>query len=57
MEELIMSITTEQEHQFERANISRLRERYLKTNVMAKVRDDLGYAEKVSLIEKALAAC
>lgn len=50
-----MSITSEQEHQFGRAKISRLRERYLTTNVMAKVRDDPGYAEKIALIEKALA--
>jgi ubiquinone/menaquinone biosynthesis C-methylase UbiE len=50
-----MSITSEQEHQFGRAKISRLRERYLTTNVMAKIRDDPGYAEKVALIEKALA--
>ncbi len=49
-----MSITTEQEHQYERARISRLRERYLTTDVMVKVRGDPGYAEKVSLIEKAL---
>jgi len=49
-----MSITSEQEHQFVRAKISRLRERYLETNVLAKVRFDLGYAEKISLIEKAL---
>lgn len=50
-----MSVTTEQEYQFERARITRLRERYLTTNVIVKVRDDPGYAEKVSLIEKALA--
>jgi ubiquinone/menaquinone biosynthesis C-methylase UbiE len=50
-----MSITSEQEHQFGRTKISRLRERYLTTNVMAKIRDDPGYAEKVALIEKALA--
>jgi ubiquinone/menaquinone biosynthesis C-methylase UbiE len=50
-----MSVTTEQEHQFERANISKLRERYLTTDVMVKVQSDPGYAEKVCLIEKALA--
>jgi len=48
-----MSITTEQEHEYERARINRLRNRYLTTDVMVKVRDDPGYAEKVSLIEKA----
>jgi ubiquinone/menaquinone biosynthesis C-methylase UbiE len=50
-----MNVTTEQEHQFEREVISRLRDRYLTTDVMAKVQDDPGYAEKVSLIERALA--
>jgi ubiquinone/menaquinone biosynthesis C-methylase UbiE len=50
-----VSITTEQELQFERARISRLRERYLTTDVMEKVQGDPGYAQKVSLIEKALA--
>jgi ubiquinone/menaquinone biosynthesis C-methylase UbiE len=50
-----MSVTSKQEHQFERAKIMRLRERYLTTDVMAKVRHDPGYAEKVALIEKALA--
>jgi ubiquinone/menaquinone biosynthesis C-methylase UbiE len=49
-----MSVTTEQEHQFERAAISRLRERYLTTDVMLKVQTDPGYAEKVFLIEEAL---
>jgi len=49
-----MGVTTAQELQFERARISRLRERYLTTDVIAKVRDDTGYAQKVSLIEKAL---
>jgi ubiquinone/menaquinone biosynthesis C-methylase UbiE len=50
-----MSVTTEQEHQYERRNIGRLRELYLATDVMVKVQNDPGYAEKVSLIEKALA--
>jgi ubiquinone/menaquinone biosynthesis C-methylase UbiE len=50
-----MSVTTEQEHQYERRSIGSRRELYLATNVMAKVRDDAGYAEKVSIIEKALA--
>ncbi|MGA7921754.1 MAG: class I SAM-dependent methyltransferase [Candidatus Acidiferrales bacterium] len=49
-----MGVTTSQEHQFERARITRLRERYLTTDVMEKVRNDPGYAQKVSLIEKAL---
>ncbi len=50
-----MSVTTEQEHDFERVAISKLRERYLTTDVMTKVRDDPGYAEKVNLIQRALA--
>ena len=50
-----MSVTTEQEHRYERRNIGRLRELYLATDVMVKVQNDPGYAEKVSLIEKALA--
>jgi len=50
-----MGVTTKQEHEFEAARISRLRERYLATDVMVKVRDDPGYAEKVSLIERSLA--
>jgi ubiquinone/menaquinone biosynthesis C-methylase UbiE len=50
-----MSVSSEQEHQFERARISRLRERYLTTNITLKVRNDPGYAQKVSLIESALA--
>ena len=49
-----MGVTSEQERQFERATISRLRERYLTTDVMVKVRDDPGYAQKVFLIDKAL---
>jgi ubiquinone/menaquinone biosynthesis C-methylase UbiE len=50
-----MSVTTQQEHEYERTKISTLRERYLTTDVMKKVRHDPGYAEKVGLIEKALA--
>ncbi|MGI9072206.1 MAG: class I SAM-dependent methyltransferase [Bryobacteraceae bacterium] len=50
-----MSITTEQEQNFERSAISKRRERYLATDVMSKVLDDPGYAEKVRLIETALA--
>jgi ubiquinone/menaquinone biosynthesis C-methylase UbiE len=49
-----MSVTSQQEHQFGRAKITRLRERYLTADVMAKVQHDPGYAEKVALIEKAL---
>jgi ubiquinone/menaquinone biosynthesis C-methylase UbiE len=49
-----MGITTEQEEKFERAAVSKLRERYLITDVMAKVRSDSGYAEKVWLLERAL---
>lgn len=49
------SVTTQQEREFEIAQVTRLRERYLTTDVMAKVRDDPGYAEKVELIERALA--
>lgn len=49
------SVTTQQEREFEIAQVSRLRERYLATDVMAKVRSDAGYAEKVALIERALA--
>ena len=49
------SVTTQQEREFEIAQVTRLRERYLTTDVMIKVRDDPGYAEKVALIERALA--
>ena len=49
------SVTTQEEREFEIAQVTRLRERYLTTDVMAKVRDDPGYAEKVELIEHALA--
>jgi ubiquinone/menaquinone biosynthesis C-methylase UbiE len=49
-----MGVTTEQEHEFEVKRISRLRERYLTADVIVKVQNDPGYAEKVSLIEKAL---
>ena len=49
-----MGVTTEQEHAFETARTTRLRERYLNADAVAKVRDDPGYAEKVSLIEQAL---
>jgi ubiquinone/menaquinone biosynthesis C-methylase UbiE len=50
-----MGITSEQERQFERAYICARRDRYLNTDVLQKVRTDPGYAEKVALIEKALA--
>jgi len=50
-----MRVTTQQEHEFEAARISRLRERYLTTDVMWKVRNDPGYAQKVALIEDTLA--
>lgn len=49
------SVTTQQEREFEIAQVTRLRERYLATDVMAKVHNDPGYAEKVALIERALA--
>ena len=49
-----MGVTTEQEREFEVANITKLRERYLATDVLGKVQSDPGYAEKVSLIEKEL---
>jgi ubiquinone/menaquinone biosynthesis C-methylase UbiE len=49
-----MGITSKQELEFERANITRKRERYLKTDVVQKVRNDPGYAEKVALIERAI---
>lgn len=49
------TVTTQQEREFEIAQVTRLRERYLTTDVMAKVRDDAGYAEKVALIERVLA--
>jgi SAM-dependent methyltransferase len=51
----LATVTTQQEREFEIAQVTRLRERYLATDVMAKVRDDLGYGEKVALIERALA--
>jgi len=50
-----MGVTTEQERKFEMARITRLRERYLASDVLAKVQHDKGYAEKVSLLEKELA--
>lgn len=49
-----MEVTTAQERDFEIARILRLRERYLASDVIEKVRNDPGYAEKVSLIEGAL---
>jgi ubiquinone/menaquinone biosynthesis C-methylase UbiE len=51
-----MPITTEQEHKFERTHISSRREAYLSTDVIEKVRLDPGYAEKVHLLEAALAS-
>lgn len=50
-----MAITTEQEHKFERIHISSRRDVYLSTDVMEKVRLDPGYAEKVHLLDAALA--
>lgn len=50
-----MSITTEQEQNYERAAVSKRRERCITTDVMTKVLHDPGYAEKVYLIEGALA--
>jgi ubiquinone/menaquinone biosynthesis C-methylase UbiE len=49
-----MAVTTQQELEFERAAISKRRERYLATDVVAKVRQDPGYAEKVRILENAL---
>ena len=49
-----MSITSQQEREFERAYIGARRHRYLSTDVLHKVRTDPGYAEKVALIEKAI---
>lgn len=50
-----MAVSSAQEREFERAHIGRQRERYLATDVMVKVKTDAGYAEKVRMIEKALA--
>lgn len=50
-----MAVTTEQEHEFERAHINRRRETYLSTNVVDKVRLDPGYAEKVRILDMVLA--
>jgi ubiquinone/menaquinone biosynthesis C-methylase UbiE len=49
-----MGITSEQELKFERAKITDRRGRYLKTDVIQKIRNDPGYAEKVALIERAI---
>ena len=49
-----MAITSEQERKYERTHITAKRERYLRTDVAQKVRDDPGYAEKVTLIERAI---
>lgn len=50
-----MAVTTDQEQQFERAHINSHREVYLATNVMDKVRLDSGYAEKIQILDTALA--
>jgi ubiquinone/menaquinone biosynthesis C-methylase UbiE len=49
-----MGVTTQQELEFERAAISKRRDRYLATDVVEKVRTDPGYAEKVRILEDAL---
>lgn len=53
-EKVHMGITSTEELKFERTQITRKRERYLNTDVVQKVRNDTGYAEKVTLIEKAI---
>jgi len=49
-----VAVTTQQELEFERKQITRKRERYLSTDVVQKVREDPGYAEKVAVIERAI---
>lgn len=49
-----MGITSKQELEFERVEITRKRDRYLITDVVQKVRNDPGYAEKVAIIERAI---
>jgi SAM-dependent methyltransferase len=51
-----MGVTTQQELEFERVAISKRRDRYLATDVVAKVRTDPGYAEKVRMLENVLGA-
>ncbi len=49
-----MGITSKQELEFERADITRKRKRYLNTDAVQKVRNDPGYAEKIAVIERAI---
>ena len=48
-------VTADQEREFEAQHIHEHRDRYLATDIVAKVRDDAGYAEKIALLERALA--